>query len=338
MKRKIFFVCVLAIVTLLCQGNAVFACEGARPLAMGGAFTGLADDANATYWNPAAMGVMEGPEITYTGTVYNRDIVNYDDWVSVVVPMKFSPEDDGVDFGSIGLSFMSNIDRRIYGDIFNNISRELEQKYIDRWYTLSYGRELAELVEGLCVGANFRYATYEIFYTGDATVTKGGKTYSDGDESSDSSCQFDVSAYYKWQGFSIGFLYQDINEAEVTLFEDTAKYKANFRPGIAYCFDDRYTLTAELYDAFDNCDSLSVRFGGEAKITNNIALRLGAYSMGSSNKTQRAFTSGLGLLSGDLFGDRITVSIDYGVMYWYESESNANVDKFTHFVGGSIKF
>jgi hypothetical protein len=28
------------------------ACWGNRPLAMGGAFTGLADDTNAIYWNP----------------------------------------------------------------------------------------------------------------------------------------------------------------------------------------------------------------------------------------------------------------------------------------------
>jgi hypothetical protein len=37
---------------------------GARPLAMGGAFTGLADDATAEYWNPAALAFLEEHQFT----------------------------------------------------------------------------------------------------------------------------------------------------------------------------------------------------------------------------------------------------------------------------------
>ena len=36
---------------------------GTRPLSMGGAFTGLADDYTAIYWNPAGLGSISTPEI-----------------------------------------------------------------------------------------------------------------------------------------------------------------------------------------------------------------------------------------------------------------------------------
>ena len=32
-----------------------YACWGGRPLAMGGAFTGVADNVDAVYWNPAGL-------------------------------------------------------------------------------------------------------------------------------------------------------------------------------------------------------------------------------------------------------------------------------------------
>jgi len=37
---------------------------GARPLAMGGSFVAVADDATATYWNPAGIAQLEGPNIS----------------------------------------------------------------------------------------------------------------------------------------------------------------------------------------------------------------------------------------------------------------------------------
>lgn len=37
---------------------------GARPVAMGEAFTAVADDANAMFWNPAGMGMMKGIDVS----------------------------------------------------------------------------------------------------------------------------------------------------------------------------------------------------------------------------------------------------------------------------------
>jgi hypothetical protein len=42
--------------------------EGARASAMGGAFTAVADDATAVFWNPAGLALMDGLKITAMGT------------------------------------------------------------------------------------------------------------------------------------------------------------------------------------------------------------------------------------------------------------------------------
>jgi len=54
---------------------------GARPLGMGGAFAAIADDATATYWNPAGLVQLKSDEITTMHAVLNLDrnfnFVNY---------------------------------------------------------------------------------------------------------------------------------------------------------------------------------------------------------------------------------------------------------------------
>ncbi len=54
---------------------------GARATAMGGAFTGLADDATALYWNPAGLTQIEGRKFSATYSSWfagiNRGYITY---------------------------------------------------------------------------------------------------------------------------------------------------------------------------------------------------------------------------------------------------------------------
>ncbi|MDM7917173.1 MAG: PorV/PorQ family protein [Candidatus Eisenbacteria bacterium] len=55
---------------------------GARALGMGGAFTALANDASAAYWNPAGLAQMERPEVLFMhaeqfGQLANHDFFGY---------------------------------------------------------------------------------------------------------------------------------------------------------------------------------------------------------------------------------------------------------------------
>lgn len=62
MKTKI----ILAVFLLLAAVSTSFAFYGARPMGMGGAFTAIADDTNAAYWNPAGFAL--NPETSITGS------------------------------------------------------------------------------------------------------------------------------------------------------------------------------------------------------------------------------------------------------------------------------
>lgn len=55
-------------------GQPTFALFGARPMGMGGAFTAVANDANAPYWNPAGLAL--NPEVSFTAatSLNNRNL------------------------------------------------------------------------------------------------------------------------------------------------------------------------------------------------------------------------------------------------------------------------
>ena len=310
------------------------ACEGARPLALGGAFTGLADDANATYWNPAALGLIEKPELTYTGTAYDRDAYNYDDWASMVIPLDVFSHKDNANLGTLGLSFMNNIDKGKFSYLYYGIDINVDVEIDERWYTISYGREISEIAEGLCLGANLRYLTFE-----EALKTQfsyGGTTYQSGGREDDSLLALDLAVYYKWKKFSAGLLIQNANEPELTVFDVTGKYKANFRPGIAYRLWDKFIISTELYDATNDSNYRNFRIGAEAQITDNAAIRVGGYDITATDKIGRAITGGIGLTSLELTNN-IDLNLSYGILYWYESEAEMR-DKFSHLLAITATF
>ena len=70
MIRKIT---IFALLFLVCS-QSVFALYGTRPRGMGGAFTAVANDASAVYWNPAGLAL--NPEVSATGSslLNNRNL------------------------------------------------------------------------------------------------------------------------------------------------------------------------------------------------------------------------------------------------------------------------
>ena len=60
---------------------------GARPLGMGGAFTGIANDATAGYYNPAGLANVNYPEIALMHSEQFGNLVNYD-YGAVAIPFQ----------------------------------------------------------------------------------------------------------------------------------------------------------------------------------------------------------------------------------------------------------
>ncbi len=62
-----------AFLLIMLINSPSFALYGTRPMGMGGAFTAIADDANAAYWNPAGFALKPGVDITGSTLLTNRN-------------------------------------------------------------------------------------------------------------------------------------------------------------------------------------------------------------------------------------------------------------------------
>ncbi|NQT46141.1 MAG: hypothetical protein HQ593_01515 [Candidatus Omnitrophica bacterium] len=306
--------------------STTYACTGARPLAMGGAFVGVADDANVTYWNPAALPYISKPQITYTGLIHDRDVINYDDWVSLI---PFIDDNIEKDVGSFGIFGMFNrdkfsIDTVGSGSVLFNVDEEWE----DAWVGLSYGREI---IENFSMGVNVRFTQKQY----KLKVAVG--SLSAGAEDDDSAVGIDLAMYYKWDKFTFGLLVQDLNDPEYKILGSILRYKTNVRPGVAYRPDDKTILSLELYDVGD---ANNIRFGAERWFFNNYALRLGGYNLNSNTKTSRAVTGGLGIKIPDVnIYETIKIKdlfVDYGLMYW--TDMIGDYEDFTHILSITMQF
>lgn len=79
MRSRLLILLLLSIFVLSSSSSAYF---GTRPMGMGGAFTAIADDANAAYWNPAGFALNPGVDITGSTLATNRNAVMGDNMVS----------------------------------------------------------------------------------------------------------------------------------------------------------------------------------------------------------------------------------------------------------------
>ena len=120
MRKKIFLMALLLLISGRCfagifsrndagtTGATFLKIEaGARPVAMGGAFVAVADDANATYWNPAGLVQIRQREITAMHNEWFQEI-RYD-FLSYAHPLRESD----VLGGSVTCLYLGNMEKRM---------------------------------------------------------------------------------------------------------------------------------------------------------------------------------------------------------------------------------
>jgi hypothetical protein len=141
---------------------------GARPVGMGEAYTGVADDIHAIYWNPAGLGRLERPELTGMHMQWFQDI-QYE-----FAAFAFPTRSLGTWGFAVSNLHTDNIDRRLE-DTDEAIGQFGSS---DKAYWLSYGHRLSSR---LAVGGNLKYVHQTLdSVTGTAWAVDGGLLYETG--------------------------------------------------------------------------------------------------------------------------------------------------------------
>ncbi len=303
----------ILISSILVVSTPCFACWGNRPLAMGGAFTGLADDINAVYWNPAGLALSKRG-VTTMHNAGDKNDSNYDQYTGLALPMK--------SYGTFGAAYVYNKDilRYTNGQNYGYIK--------DAYYQVGYGINLQKQLKlDISIGANFK------------VVTKHKKTTNS--NTNEDWSDFDLGALWRFgenlgrtKMFSLGFLLQNASEAQLIKRNSSAKMARNFRPGFAFHPDTQSTFSIELYDAFGatsgsrNDVSYDLRFGAERWLFEIIAIRAGGYHV--NNSKLKAYTGGIGIKMPDDW--KLDLELDWTVMYW------DNLKQATNFIGITYLF
>jgi len=222
---------------------------GARSLGMGKAFVSVADDASATYWNPAGLSKIEQQEAVglhtqlFAGTMY--------DFLSYVYPT--------VELGTFGASFTS-----LYLGGFEVVNEDNIKtgEFSDARAALglSYGREM---LEGLDLGVNLKYLYHKIY-----TYTKGNVILDLG--------LLWTPPWWRLKHLRLGINIQNL--VSVTLGETQDKLPRVIRAGLSYrLLQDRLVIGVDTDKALAKATTTYFNWhaGVEYLVMKYAALRLG---------------------------------------------------------------
>jgi len=203
---------------------------GARPVAMGGAFVAVADDANTTYWNPAGLAQIQEREITAMHNEWLEDI-RYE-FLGYAQPIKSEGRAQG--FGvSVMCLYMSGLESRTT----ETIEPEGTFAAYDIAVAGAYAREVGK---GVYIGANIKLIHQRIE---DETAWSGA---------------LDVGLLYTLSGpgrkiskgkFQLGFAVQNIGPG-IKFIEESDSLPLNLKAGVAKIFDLR-SIKSEMTLALD---------------------------------------------------------------------------------------
>jgi long-subunit fatty acid transport protein len=238
---------------------------GARANAMGDAYTSIADDATAVYWNPAGIARLSGQSITLNHTAWPADMLF--DQAGYVFNIKWIPGMLGVNVRALTMS--RDIVRTTYlpegtGDTFD----------AGEWtYGLSYARALTDKFSA---GFNVNYVQ-----TGLADVKGTAVTF-------DFGTLYDVGVL----GAKIGMTIQNIG-SDMTFIDEKVKMPVFFRVGGSALLmqqgESRLLTVAEFTHPPDNSEKLNL--GAEYGFRDYLFLR-GGYKV---NYDTEGLTAGIGV-------------------------------------------
>ncbi len=228
---------------------------GSRAVGMGESYVAAANDASATYWNPAGLVALNGTELLFTHNKWLQDITN-----------EFAALGFRLGKNGFGFSFMTNsvsgIERRVIAS-----AEPLDVLTAhDVMLGLSYARKLGD---NLNLGATIKYL-YQKIYIEEA-----------------SGLAFDFGAQYATpiRGLAAGLAMQNLGSMS-KLKDEPTQLPRTLRLGLAYLMPIQ-TMNSEILLAAEWMKILKsnghLNFGLEYTFSKYFAIRLG-YQTGFEDK------------------------------------------------------
>src|SRR3989338_1814705 len=238
--------------------------QGARAVAMGGAYTAVVDDATSMYWNPAGLGRVRTAQVTFQNNQYIADIDQ--NYLALAFPTPY---------GNWGISAnvmtIEDIERTTLtagqaGQVLGFFGAR------DMAFDIGYGREITN---GVSVGALGRFISSRIYEHGGTAVT------------GDFGIQvrpmdfWTIGASVKNYGSGIKYL---------TVEEPLPR---SFRVGTALKFLPERNVVLSLDLNKVRYDDLFINFGAEYTLLRHFSLRLG-YTL-ENKDADDGLTAGVGV-------------------------------------------
>ena len=226
-------------------GSFLFMGVGARALGMGGAYTAVANDVTAVFWNPAGLAVQNPFQLSFMHSVLFVDTSL--DFLAASAPTER--------FGSFGVSLISlssgNFEQR---NALNQVTGQFSTR--DLAFFISWSKEI---LPNFSVGLNYKFVNQKIL------------------SFSGSGNGFDLGVKAKlFDHLDAGLMLANVIKPKVTLAERSETFPLQFRAGLATeLFNDQLTVSIEMSKLNGWSDAI-LHFGAEYRVMDRLAFRLGA--------------------------------------------------------------
>jgi len=296
------------------QGSFVDVGFGTRPVAMGFAFVGLADDENATYWNPAGLSQIEDFTTGFSqGDQFGLITYNY---ASATIPLPLNKHTLGITVISSGDEAFEELSiHAAYGIKVNMVSLGLAVKYRNA----SFGNNIlnrddyivfddSEIDEGL---------GQQVFGDANGYGIDLGILIQPTDKISFGVLIRDAYAPMSWNSEARSIEYQSRGE-----YDEELPYQMIF--GSSFKLSDNLTAVADFQPATSKETTDWVRLGIEGRLVNVLMLRAGT-EQGINELDDDKYTIGTGI---DL-QIRNKIRIQSGFSYVIDPIQNSERISFT---------
>ncbi len=238
--------------------DAEFAGAGARPLSMGGAFIGLADDSTAAEFNPAGIQILRRPEVAWQVTrTYDRrkeflPITSLDEETAIrgfdsnqwTTPSFISYVKPGQDY-TIALSQLTTIDFiHHYDDMGRNFDFHSTTEVTNNAYGLTLAKDIKPRLH---VGTTLRMNRF------DFSGIEGRRSL----EFTDWSPSFNLGVLWRaTKGWSYGAVFKSSQRVKALDGDIDTKLPETWGAGVAYHPNDNLRILADIdyinWSEFDN--------------------------------------------------------------------------------------